>query len=122
MNSKNSLFFLNKKKSINNEKTKSTKEASYIKHNDKSIMPPKQCSVLNKRNSNQDTSSFSKKNVFTNSGININKILNKKKSVPDSNFLRFDTMNKSDLVKLIIEQEVFINILQVTVFEYNNLG
>lgn len=115
MNSKNSLFFLNKKKTGNNEKTKSTKDVSYIKQNDKFAIhiPPKQHIISQKRNSNQENSSFSKKNVFTNSGVNICKILNKKKSVPDNNFMRFDTMNKGDLVKLIIEQEVYINNLQV---------
>ena len=112
MNSKNSLFFINKKKSIANDKTKSTKEVSQIKNNDKLPMPPKQSAMLNKRNSTHENTCL-KKNVFTNPNIGINKILNKKKSMPDNNFMRFDTMNKSDLVKLIIEQEVFINSLQV---------
>lgn len=112
MNSKNSLFFINKKKSINIDKIKSTKEVSQIKNNDKLPIHPKQSAMLKKRNSTHEYTSL-KRNVFTNPSIGINKILNKKKSMPENNFMRFDTMNKGDLVKLIIEQEVFINSLQV---------
>lgn len=113
LNSKNSMFFLNKKNSFIEEKLKSNKDFQKFKLSEKGIKNFNLKSTHLKKANNtvvqmQNTSAYNQKKVS-----NKTNILNKKKSQPsDTQALnnKFETMSKSELIKLIMEQESVINI------------
>jgi hypothetical protein len=92
--SKNSMFFLNKKKSVTTEKVKSTKDLSLLKLNEKTSGKME----IPKKN----TSSIVPKRTIK----HVKGSLGKKNSLPDSSTLKFDPMSRADMVKLLMDQDL----------------
>lgn len=95
--SKNSMFFLNKKKSLTTEKVKTTKDLSLLKLNEKTS------GKIEVAKKNYGVSNISSKKSKLQ-----HQLPQKKKSLPGQNTLKYETMSRTDMMKALLEQDINI--------------